>query len=81
MKKHAKRPRLAKGAWFYKVRGSYLPATWQGWLTYIPFIAFLLWSWFYGLASTDSVAQAFLLIFPTWIASAVVITWVASKKS
>jgi len=30
-----KKPKLRKGAWFYKVRGSYLPATWQGWLMHL----------------------------------------------
>ncbi len=26
-----------KGAWFMKLRGSYLPVSWQGWLSYVPF--------------------------------------------
>src|SRR4051812_36203596 len=31
-----KKPKLRKGAWFYRIRGSYLPATKEGWLTYLP---------------------------------------------
>lgn len=81
MKKHTKRVKLPKGAWFYKVRGSYLPATWQGWLTYVPFIVFLLWSWTYIFNTTDSVVTAILLVFSAWIASVVVMTWVAKNKS
>ena len=30
-----KLPKLKKGAWFVRVRGSYLPRTWQGWLMHI----------------------------------------------
>lgn len=74
-------PKLKKGAWFYKVRGSYLPGTWQGWLTYIPFIVFLVWSLVWVINIEISVTQAILLIFPAWIAAAVVITWVAARKS
>ena len=40
-KKHFKRPKGRKGAWFVKLRGSYLPCSWQGWLLYIPYILFL----------------------------------------
>lgn len=81
MRKHTKRPKLSKGAWFYKVRGSYLPATWQGRLTYVPFVAFLLWSLTYIFNTTDSVATAILLAFPAWVASAIVMTWIAANKS
>jgi len=81
MKKRQKLPKLKKGMWFYKIRGSYLPATWQGWLTYLPFIAFLVWSWTYAMNTRPSVGEALLVIFPAWVASAVVMTWIASRKS
>ena len=81
MMKKQKLPKLKKGAWFYKVRGSYLPATWQGWATYLPFIWFLIWSWTLAFHKYDTYAVALLVTFPAWIAAAVVMTWVASKKS
>jgi len=81
MKKRQKLPRLKKGAWFYKLRGSYLPATWQGWLTYVPFTAFLVWSGLYVLEAYFSISEALLVIFPAWVAAGVVMTWVASKKA
>lgn len=74
-------PRLPKGAWFYRVRGSYLPATWQAWLLYIPFVTFLVWSLGYVYDTQSSVADGLLLLFPAWVAAAVVMTWIASKKS
>lgn len=74
-------PKLKKGAWFYKIRGSYLPATWQGWLTYIPFTAFLAWSGWYALGARSSLSEVALVLFPAWVAAAVVMTWVASKKA
>jgi hypothetical protein len=76
-----KKPKLKKGAWFYRVRGSYLPATWQGWLTYIPFVGFLVWTLSWGINSNKTVAEAALLIFPSWIASAAAMTWLAKQKS
>lgn len=34
MVKSKKSPKLKKGAWFYKVRGSYMPASAEGWLAH-----------------------------------------------
>jgi hypothetical protein len=81
IKRNKKLPKLAKGAWFYKVRGSYLPATWQGWLTYIPFTAFLLWVMVWAITNENNVAQAVLVVFPAWMAAGVVMTWLAARKS
>jgi hypothetical protein len=82
MKKNQKKaPKLRKGAWFYRVRGSYLPATWQGWATYVPFVAVLLGGWAYALRSEETVAETLLLVFAVWIAAAVAMTWVAARKA
>jgi hypothetical protein len=67
--------------WFKKVRGSYLPCSWQGALTYIPFLAFLVTSLVLTLRQQTSLAMAVLLIFPQWVAAAVVMTWLASRTS
>jgi len=76
-----KLPKLKKGAWFYKVRGSYLPATWQAWLTYIPFTGFLVWSLLWAINSDTNLTQATLTTFAAWVAAAAVMTWIAKQKS
>ncbi len=68
-------------AWFIKVRGSYLPNSWQGWLTYIPFTGFLLTVLVAALRHEHSVSDVFYAIFPQWVAAAVVMTWLAMHKS
>jgi len=68
-------------AWFIKVRGSYLPYSWQGWLTYIPFVGFLLFVWLYAMNGDYTASERLFIIFPQWVAAAVVMTWLASQKS
>lgn len=79
--KKQKLPKLKKGAWFYKVRGSYLPATKKGWLTYIPFVAYLLWPLVYVINHDFGISQAVFIVVPQWVAAAVVMTWIAARKS
>lgn len=81
MTNHSKIPKAKKGAWFVKVRGSYLPVSWQGWLSYIPFIGFLMLSLFVNTRAGHSVGGALLYIFPQWITAAVAMTWIAARKS
>lgn len=73
--------RTKKKSWFIAVRGSYLPNGWQGWLTYLPFTAFLLYSLYIGFTATDTYPQAVLFVIPNWIAAAVVMTWLAKRTS
>lgn len=70
-----------KQKWFIPVRGSYIPNNWKGWLTYIPFSAYLLFSFCFGWHITDSVAKATVVILPNWVAAAAVMTWVAKRTS
>ena len=70
-----------KDVWFTKVRGSYLPANVQGALTYIPFLAFLVASLVITVNNVRPLSLAVLLIFPQWVAVAVVMTWIAASKS
>lgn len=70
-----------KGAWFIRLRGSYLPVSWQGWLTYVPFTAYLVFAQLYGRWETNSIAQAILFIVPNYVAAAAVMTYVARLKS
>lgn len=80
MKKHPKQ-KVRKCAWFVRVRGSYLPASWQGWLTYVPFTAYLVFAFVYGWQDTDSVAQAIMFIVPNFVAAAAVMTYIARRTS
>lgn len=67
--------------WFIPVRGSYLPHSWQGWLTYIPFSAYLIYAFVIGWQNTNTSAQALLFIVPNWVAAVVVMTWIAQRTS
>lgn len=67
--------------WFIKVRSSYLPNTGAGWLTYIPFIAYLVAVPLIAVANIDNVLVALLITVPNWVAAAIVMTYVASIKS
>jgi hypothetical protein len=79
MKKTAKK--LKTKQWFYAVRGSYLPKSWQGWLLYIPFTAFLVAVSVLAICNEVTVTDRLLAVFPQWVAAAVVMTWVARLKS
>ncbi len=67
--------------WFTRVRGSYIPINWQGWLTYVPFTGFLVTVLLAAARNQHSVSDMFYAIFPQWVAAAVVMTWLAAKKS
>ncbi|MEO8785024.1 MAG: hypothetical protein ABI221_01750 [Candidatus Saccharimonadales bacterium] len=70
-----------KSVWFVKVRGSYLPVNWKGWLTYIPFVAFLLVVLLDALRTKNTIADIFYMIFPQWLGAVAVMTWIAWRKS
>ncbi len=67
--------------WFYKVRGSYLPASWQGWALYVPYTLFLYASLQYAVSNNDTVLGVVLAVFPQWVAAVVVMTWLATIRS
>lgn len=67
--------------WFVKARGSYLPKSWQGWLLYIPFVTYLVTVFLAVDRTSHSVSDTLYGIFPQWVASGVVMTWIANKKS
>ena len=70
-----------KSKWFIKVRGSYLPNNGAGWLTYIPFIAYLLMVPVIAFNSTDNIPLVVLITVPNWVAAAVIMTYIASIRS
>lgn len=67
--------------WFIKVRGSYLPNSWQAWALYVPFVTFLFTVMCAAIRNEHSASDMFYAIFPQWVAAAVVMTWIASQKS
>ncbi len=81
MAKKTSKLKIKKGAWFVAVRGSYIPVSSQGWLTYIPFVAYLVYSLIVAFAYTGNNWKAVLWIVPNWVAAAVVMTYVAKRTS
>ncbi len=81
MPKKLRKPKAHADAWFVKVRGSYLPASSAGWWTYIPYLAYLIFSLFVGVHDTSNKALAVLFIVPNWVAAAVVMSYIAARKS
>jgi hypothetical protein len=73
--------KIKKDKWFIPVRGSYLPNNWKGWLTYLPFMAYLFFALVYGCRATNSTPEAILFIAPNWIGAAIVMTWLAKRTS
>lgn len=78
---YQKLPKPRKGAWFVPVRWSYLPASWQGWLLYIPFVYFLTITFLALNRNSHSVSDMLINIIPYWVSAAVVMHWIASHKS
>ncbi len=74
-------PTSKAGAWFIPVRGSYLPASKVGWLTYIPYSGYLIAALYFGIKDTNSVSLAILIITPNWIAAIAIMTYLASHRS
>jgi len=73
--------KIKKKAWFNRVRGSYLPCSWQGWLLYVPFVAFLVSVILAAFRNEGSVSDFLYVIFPYFVCSGVVMHWVAGRFS
>lgn len=69
----------ANKGWFIPVRGSYLPASWQAWLLYLPFTAYLVAVLLYAINNAKSGMEAVYWVVPNWVAAAVVMTWIARR--
>lgn len=68
-------------AWFIRVRGSYLPNSWQGWALYVPFITYLLTALGFALNRQDTITEVVMAVFPQWVAAAVVMTYIAAHNT
>lgn len=81
MKKPHTLPKHKKGAWFVQLRGSYIPVSGKGWLTYIPYLAYLVYTVIVALNYTGNNFKAVLWIVPNFVAAAVIMTWFAKRTS
>lgn len=71
-----------KGAWFYSVRGSYLPCSWQGWLVEVCLVILFFFGTKVVLFGEESVqASSFFTLFTFLVALGVSATWIAQRKS
>lgn len=75
-----KKPKLRKGVWFYKVRGSYLPATWQGWLLYIPLTLGTVLIIIDALNDDRNITRALLSFCLAMVSWGAIFTWIAARK-
>jgi len=69
-----------KQAWFRPLRGSYIPVSWKGWLTYIPYVVYLYLTYVL-LVPNRPVLDTILFLIPYWVAGVVVMHWLAKIKS
>jgi len=67
--------------WFRKVRGSYLPCSWQGWALYVPYTAYVLGVIAYAYLNQWSLGTSLFVIVPNWVAALAAMTWLAERKS
>ncbi len=81
MPKKSAKLKHRKDAWFVPLRGSYLPVSWQGWLLYVPFAAYLGYSMYVAFQYTGTWVKAVLWIVPNWVAAAIIMTWIAKRAS
>jgi len=79
MKKTTKKVKSRK--WFIQVRGSYLPNSAAGWLTYIPYVGYLLGSLIFVLKHGYGLGVGILILVPNWIAAVAVMNWIAVRNS
>ena len=66
---------------FIRVRGSYLPRSWQAWLSYLPYIAYMVGVLVFVLERHEGFLQALFNVIPNWIAACFIMTWFAKQMS
>jgi len=76
MTRKSKSPR-----WFKKVRGSYLPNSWQGWLLYIPYAAYVICVVLYAYINQWNLGTSLFVIVPNWVAALAIMSWLADRTS
>ncbi len=66
--------------WFKTLRGSYIPVHWKGWLTYVPYLAYLYLT-YAMLDRNRPIFETVLFLVPYWVAGVIVMHWIAKQKS
>ena len=66
--------------WFKSHRGSYIPVHWKGWVTYIPYLAYLYLSYAL-LVPNRPPFETIVFLVPYWVAGVIVMHWIAKIKS
>ena len=79
--KSKKLPKPRKGAWFVPVRGSYLPATWQWWFLYVPYILYVVLVCLVVLSGKEPLVTRIIMLVPYLVSGLVIMTWIAARKS
>jgi hypothetical protein len=73
--------KLKKDKWFISTRGSYLPNSNKGWLTYIPYFVYLLFSFILVWEVSAAEVVKVYLILVQWAFAGLFMTWLAKNKS
>ena len=81
MAKTTRKFKKTHNVWFRKIRGSYLPSSQAGWLTYLPYVAYLIGVFVFVLQAHYNFWLAIFVIVPNWVAASAVLTWIAARKS
>ncbi len=71
----------ASKPWFKPLRHSYIAADYKGALTYIPYIAYLVFSLLVPFDYLSHKTLAALIVIPNWALASLVMTWLAKWKS
>lgn len=79
--KSKKLPKLRKGAWFVPVRGSYIPATWQGWFLYVPYVLYIILVCLIVFRENEPLTTKAIMLIPYLVSGLLIMTWIAKKKS
>ncbi len=70
-----------KGGWFYKIRGSYLPCSWQGLLIYFVYTAYVVAMPVLWYFNGHELWQLLAFVIPSMCGAALLAQYVASKNS
>ena len=67
--------------WFIKVRGSYLPNNSMGWLSYLPYLAYLIGVTAAAIHERYGFITTMLVLIPNWVVAAMAMSWLAANHS
>jgi heme/copper-type cytochrome/quinol oxidase subunit 3 len=81
MKHMKKLPKLKKGAWFVRVRGSYLPMTVHGWIMHVLLLTSSVAVIASAYADKRDLTTVIISMFLELIGLGAIFTYLASKKA